>query len=368
MALGPISAAIDRGDPATCGTADQRGTSRPVDGNSDGTAVCNIGAFEAPVGSFDAVAPLIQSIKINGGAVTTTSASVNVLVTAIDTASGVQDVSFSNDGAAWSNWLPAAQTNQFTLAAGDGLKTINARVRDRAGNVSAMGTAAIHLDTAAGSEFGLTINDGAIWSNSTGVNLTISAQAGTTEMQISNDGGFAGAQWQPYNARKTWTLIHYGTYVIQPTVYVRFKNASGTVITATFSDRIILDATAPTGSVTGPPLGTASNGSGSVSAQGLVTLTLTASDDAGGSGLAGVRIGSGPDISDGAWQPFQSSVPWNLNEHRNAYVQFKDRAGNLSPIYGWPHPPANGLPAAPNPGHRSAAPTGGLPPGNRPGR
>src|SRR5439155_22233245 len=45
------SPAIDAGDNASCPGTDQRGTARPVDGNSDGVAVCDIGAFEAPAGT-----------------------------------------------------------------------------------------------------------------------------------------------------------------------------------------------------------------------------------------------------------------------------------------------------------------------------
>jgi len=40
------SPAIDAGDSATCATADQRGGVRPVDGNGDGNAICDIGAYE----------------------------------------------------------------------------------------------------------------------------------------------------------------------------------------------------------------------------------------------------------------------------------------------------------------------------------
>ena len=45
-ALTSGSGAIDAGDPATCAAFDQRGFSRPVDGNSDDIAICDMGAYE----------------------------------------------------------------------------------------------------------------------------------------------------------------------------------------------------------------------------------------------------------------------------------------------------------------------------------
>lgn len=46
-ALNPGSPAIDAGSNTACPAADQRGVARPVDGDDDATAVCDIGAFEA---------------------------------------------------------------------------------------------------------------------------------------------------------------------------------------------------------------------------------------------------------------------------------------------------------------------------------
>jgi hypothetical protein len=46
MALHRMSVAIDAGSAAACPLTDQRGIARPQDGNRDGIAACDIGAFE----------------------------------------------------------------------------------------------------------------------------------------------------------------------------------------------------------------------------------------------------------------------------------------------------------------------------------
>jgi len=56
MALLAGSPAIDRGNNTFCASQpinnlDQRGMARPVDGNGDVNPVCDIGAYEAPVGT-----------------------------------------------------------------------------------------------------------------------------------------------------------------------------------------------------------------------------------------------------------------------------------------------------------------------------
>jgi len=45
---------------------------------------------------------------------------------------------FSNDGAAWSSWESYAPSKPWTLAPGNGSKTVYAQYHDNAGNLSAI--------------------------------------------------------------------------------------------------------------------------------------------------------------------------------------------------------------------------------------
>ena len=56
-ALGAGSPAIDAGDPLNCPATDQRGFPRPIDGNMDGIATCDMGAYE--YNPFSLYLPLI---------------------------------------------------------------------------------------------------------------------------------------------------------------------------------------------------------------------------------------------------------------------------------------------------------------------
>lgn len=56
-ALLPASPALDRGEPATCPATDQRGVARPVDGDNDGNASCDLGAYEAATPLLVTVTP-----------------------------------------------------------------------------------------------------------------------------------------------------------------------------------------------------------------------------------------------------------------------------------------------------------------------
>jgi hypothetical protein len=188
----------------------------------------------------DTTPPVVDSFAINGGALASTSQTVTLTVSASDSQTWVTLMSFSNDGVTWGAWQSYSPSSGWLLTSGDGLKTVYARVKDLAGNVSAIAQSRIELNTSVGTDYGLTINNGALFTNDIAVTLTISARPGVSQMQISNDGSFAHAVWEPYTVYRPWTITRYGSYVIPRVVYVRYKDLNGAV-SATFQDDIILE-------------------------------------------------------------------------------------------------------------------------------
>jgi hypothetical protein len=210
----------------------------------------------------------------------------------------------------------------------------------------------------------ISINDGALFTKDDHVNLRICAPR-AQEMILSNDGGFAGAQWESYTESKPWVITTYGQYVLPRFVYAAFKDADGT-IHSTYFDDIIYDPTPPSGTISvgdsvagGAGLSASSGedkltkipGSGPVkyiqrlgntvlprpiallSAQdnGTVDLYINAQDD--NSGLAEMQIGASADFSGTTWEPYSALKPW-LPEGgdglKTVYARFRDSAGNTS--------------------------------------
>ena len=72
---------------------------------------------------------------------------LNLAATDPAPASGVKEMRFSNDGVTFSAYQPYAVTAAWALSGGDGTKTVYAQFRDGDGNVSAVASDAITLDT-----------------------------------------------------------------------------------------------------------------------------------------------------------------------------------------------------------------------------
>jgi len=173
----------------------------------------------------------------------------------------------------------------------------------------------------------VSINSGATYAASTATTLALAGTdtgTGVWQVTASNNSDFAGATWTDDTPLLDWTLMAGdGT----KTVYVKFRDRAGNV-SGVYSDDIVLDTTAPTGSIL-------IQGGAAVVTQTQVALTLAASD---AHGVTHIRLRNGT-AAWSAWEPFAESRTWTLpvqEGERVVYVQFRDPAGNVSATYSDP--------------------------------
>ena len=175
---------------------------------------------------------------------------------------------------------------------------------------------------------GVTINDGAQYSNDAAVQLKVVAPGAATEVRVSNDGGFASPATMPLAAGGlySWTLDSSGSERLPKTVYVRFANPT-TASAQTFTDDIILDQTPPTISqATLLGEGTGSSAAAVAAAKRKFTVRLRARDNASGVGKAQVaRRKKRP----GRLRKFRKRLTVK-SARAPRFVRVRDKAGNFS--------------------------------------
>ena len=90
--------------------------------------------------------PPTGTIVINAGATWTSTSSVTLSLSATDNSGTVANMRFSNDGVTYSTPEPYATTKSWSLASGDGSKTVSVQFADAAGNWSQPASDTIILD------------------------------------------------------------------------------------------------------------------------------------------------------------------------------------------------------------------------------
>jgi len=168
----------------------------------------------------------------------------------------------------------------------------------------------------------VSVNLGALFTSQTAVVLSLSALSGLTEMQVSNDGGFASAIWEPIRPTRVWQITIHGNYVIPRTVYVRMRDAAGTIV-GPFQDDIILDVT--------PPVGFVERDRERNAGAGAVALKIDANDDV--SGVGEMQVSQDPTFRGVIWEPFAKTKDHLTTGSRAIHVRFRDLAGNISATF-----------------------------------
>lgn len=176
------------------------------------------------------------TLSINSGSDSTNDRNVTLSITA----NGATYMKIDNDTAFsnMSSWITVATSYNFTLPSGSSNPTVYLRVKDDANNQKTTSDN-ITVDTTAPSNLSVSINSGSSYTNSTSVNLSLSANGGPSTMYLSN----TGSTWTEYtySTTKVWTL---STGDGTKTVYFKAKDSAGnnaSYVTST----ITLDTTAP---------------------------------------------------------------------------------------------------------------------------
>ncbi len=170
------------------------------------------------------------------------------------------------------------------------------------------------------------INNGDAYVNSATVNLSLTYIAyGSTvsHVRYSNDGIWDTEIWELPATSKVWTLNSGdGTRV----VYFQIKDSDG-MLSSTYSDTIIVNTSAPTGSIV-------INSGNTYAASTSVILSLTYSS--GSSGVLQVRYSNDGIWDTEIWELPTPSRAWNLtlgDGEKTVYFQVSDSAGTLSSTY-----------------------------------
>lgn len=192
---------------------------------------------------------------------------------------------------------------------------------DYAGNVEEQKTAdfTVTSDTTAPTG-SISIREGATYTQTQYVPLTLSASddggSGVSQMRFSNNNS-TWSTWEAYaTSKSSWTLTSGNG---AKTVWVQYRDTAGNV--STYSDGIVFDSVAPTGSIS------INDGAASTTTSD-VTLTLSATDAL--SGVSDMRFSTNGSTWS-SWEPYSTSKAFALaagNGTRYAYVQFRDSAGN----------------------------------------
>jgi hypothetical protein len=145
-----------------------------------------------------------------------------------------------------SSWEDFTTSSHWALSAGDGIKTVYAKFKDRNGWESRTCSDSILLDTLPPTGT-VTIDMGAEYTRNTTVTLAIAASdpIGVQAMLVSNSADFKGALWTEFQESLAWSLLPGDG---ERTVFVKLRD-NGMHVSPAISGSIKLDSTAPSVSV-----------------------------------------------------------------------------------------------------------------------
>ncbi len=259
---------------------------------------------------------------------------VDIFFNAQDENSGIREMQISaNAEFSDTGWENYSALRPWNPTEGDGVKTIYARFRDSAGNVSVATNASFALDTQPPLG-GIGVVDSIIGLNTVTVTLYLQAEdnlSGVADMRISSDDAFANALWQPFADNVVWS-VYPDAQQNTGTFYVQFRDQAGNV-SQSYSTEYLLDTQPPILYVEVDPGETLER-----------TVRVYAYDEL--SALRTLSISNDPLLIEGVTtQAYSETIPWTFDERQVVWLQVTDSIGNTSE----PYPAYAALPDAPTP-------------------
>lgn len=261
---------------------------------TDDVAQSSTRSFSATIVAPDTTAPAGASLEIDAGATATASTGTTLSLAATD-AAGVTAYRVANgtdcSAAAWVTVTTAVSfsgTAPFTLAGGDGARTVCAQYRDAAGNLSATATDTIALDATAPTGT-VTLAGGAPFTTSTAVSMALTATdaVGVTDYRAALGTDCSAAPWTAVAATlslSTTVAVTLSGADGAASVCAEFRDALGNV-SATAAAAITLDTSAPAA--------TLSSSAAAAGATSPIAVTLAFSEDVVGLSAADLVVGNG---------------------------------------------------------------------------
>lgn len=175
-----------------------------------------------------------------------------------------------------------------------------------------------------GTMTGISVNDGAEYTNSRDVTVVITPEPGARYIALSNDGGFADASIHAVSSEIPWRLRNDVAGQFTRVVYVRFLDGNGRVM-STLSDDIILDTTPPVvESASASSTRTAVSNARAIA----VTVRVRASDNR--SGVRRVQVSATRSGRGAEAMAYARRVTIDRPEGGARFVRVRDGAGNWS--------------------------------------